>query len=53
MIKQKRGMSAWIWILIILIIIVIAVIVYFVFFSGSDISSIFGGGIPKPPALPD
>ena len=52
MIKQKRGMSAWIWILIILILIVAGLIIYFLFFSGSDISSILGGGIPQPPALP-
>ena len=44
MIKQKRGISVWGWILIILIILAIGIGVYFLISSG---------GIPQPPALPN
>ena len=52
MIKQKRGLSALVWILIILVIIAIGVGVYF--FLTKDGGSLIGGGssIPQPPALP-
>jgi flagellar basal body-associated protein FliL len=53
MIKNKRGMSAWIWILIILILIAVGIGAYFLLTGGSDGgSSLLGGGIPQPPALP-
>jgi hypothetical protein len=55
MVKQKRGnkkaMSTWIWILVILILLGIGFGVYFWMTNGSG-SSIIGGGIPQPPALP-
>lgn len=41
---NKRGMSAWIWILIILILAAIGVSAYFLLFGGNS--------IPQPPALP-
>lgn len=50
---NKKAMSAWIWILIILILIAIGVGIY-LWLSGGDLGSIFGGSsIPQPPALPD
>ena len=53
MIKQKRGMAAWIWILIILILLGIGVGIYF--WLTGDSSPIVNGGnsIPQPPALPN
>jgi len=41
--KNKRGLSGWIWIA--LIVIAVGVGAYFLLSSG--------GGIPQPPALPD
>ena len=55
MIKSKRGLIAWIWVLINLIIIAVGIGLYFLLTGGSDGgSSILGGGssIPQPPALP-
>ena len=53
MIKSKRGMSAWIWILIILIIEAVGIDAYFLLTSGNGSSIISGGNsIPQPPALP-
>jgi uncharacterized protein YpmS len=53
MIKSKRGMSAWRWILIILILLAIGVGIYF-WLTGTSPSSLIGGGsIPQPPALPE
>jgi hypothetical protein len=49
MIKSKRGMSAWIWVLIILVLIGVGIGVYSLLTGGS---SLLGGGIPQPPALP-
>ena len=50
--NNKRGMSAWTWILIILIVLAVGIGAYFLLTG--DSSPIAGGGssIPQPPALP-
>mgnify|MGYP001571434476 CR=1 FL=1 len=54
MIDQKRGMSAWIWILIVLTIIIIGVIIYLLINGDSIIPAGIGGSsIPQPPAFPE
>lgn len=53
MIKQKRGMSGWIWILMILAVLAIGIGAYFLL-SGDGNSIISGtSSIPNPPALPN
>jgi len=53
MTQNKRGISAWIWVLIILILIVIGLIIYSLVSGNSVILGIGGNSIPQPPALPD
>jgi flagellar basal body-associated protein FliL len=51
--KNKRGISACIWILIILILIAVGIGIYFLLTSGTDGGILSGGSsIPSPPALP-
>ena len=45
-------MSKWIWILIILTLVLVGVVIW-ALVSGGDGGSLFGGGIPSPPALPN
>jgi len=52
MIKQKKGMSGWIWILIILIVLVVGGIIAYLLLSGNGSSILGGSSIPQPPALP-
>ena len=52
MIKQKRGMKSWHWILIILALVAIGIIIYSLM-SGDSSSFIGGNSIPSPPSLPD
>ncbi len=52
MIKNKKGMNAWIWILIILILLAIGVGVYFWLTGDSSSITNSGSSIPQPPALP-
>ena len=50
---NKKGISAWIWILVIIILIV--AVVYFLLTGGSDggSSNFLGSSIPTPPSLPE
>ena len=51
--KNKKGMSGWVWILIGVIVILIGLGIYF-WFSGDGGSVIpASNSIPSPPALPD
>jgi hypothetical protein len=53
MIKQKRGLGVFTWILIILIALAIGCILTWFFLSGNGSSIINGGNsIPQPPSLP-
>lgn len=63
MLKQKRGMNKWLWILLIMILVVAAFIVYLLLFSNlsnSDYAQYFqniripgSDSISQPPALPE
>jgi len=43
MVKQKKGMGAWIWILILIVLLGAGIGAYFL---------LSGGSVPQPPALP-
>lgn len=50
----KKKSRWWIWFIVIIILIAIGIGIYFWLFAGGDGGgSLFGGGIPQPPALPD
>lgn len=54
--KNKKGMSGWIWVLIVVVLIVVGIGIYFLLTG--DSSPVVNGGnsgsssIPQPPALP-
>ena len=49
-VQVERGSRWWLWILVVLVVITVGVGAWFLL-SG-DGGSVFGGGIPSPPALP-